>query len=84
MIQAFYQTNPVQDTPYRELVLEHEEGKGWHVLLLGGTKWGARGATTVSDDPVADFDNGKIVFDRIFEELRGHGWRAYTPYETWD
>jgi hypothetical protein len=33
---------------------------------------------------VADFDEGKIAFDRIFEELRDHGWRGYTPYETWD
>jgi hypothetical protein len=84
MIQAFYQSKPVRDTPYRELVLEHEDGKGWHVLLLGGTEWGAKKASTISDNPVKDFDEGKVVYDRIFGELRDSGWRTYTPYETWD
>ena len=84
MIQAFYQSKPVQDTPYRELLLEHEDGKGWHVLLLGGTKWGAKNASTISDILVADFEKAKVEYDRIFEELHDSCWRPYTPYETWD
>jgi hypothetical protein len=65
-------------------VLKHEDGKGWHFLLLGGTEWGAEGASVVSDVPVTDFDEGKVVYDRIFVELRDSGWRPYTPYETWE
>jgi hypothetical protein len=82
MIQSFYQKKPVQDTPYRELRLFNEGG--WHVLLLGGTTWGAKNTSAISDITVTDFDEGKLVYDRIYGELSNSGWRPYTPYETWD
>jgi hypothetical protein len=84
MIQAFYQSKPVQDTPYRELVLAHDEGKGWHVLLLGGTEWGKGKSTVLRDESVKDFDEGSIVYDNIYEELMAASWKPYAPYETWD
>jgi hypothetical protein len=84
MIQAFYQSKPVQDTPYRELVLAYEKKVGWHVLLLGGTKWAAKKDSVISGTAVADFGERKAVYDRIFGELCDSDWRPYTPYETWN
>ena len=84
MIQAFYQTKPERDTPYRELVLKHELGKGWHVLLLAGSKWGAPAPNILSDVPAADFDQGKTEYDNMFRQLHDYGWRPYVPYETWE
>jgi len=83
MIQAFYQTEPQRYTPYRELVLKHDVGKGWHVLVLAGTEWGAGKSTIDSEDSVKDFDDGKIVYDRKFRELQNSGWRPYSPYQDY-
>ena len=43
MHQAFYQSKPKQDTPYRQLDLTCDRTKGWVVRLFGGTKWVAKG-----------------------------------------
>jgi hypothetical protein len=88
MLHAFYQTKPVQDTPYRQLSLMHQEDDNkWHVRMTGGTKWGIPGRedrTILEDIPVESFDAGKPVYDRLFSELEEKGWRPYTPYETWE
>jgi hypothetical protein len=82
MMQAFYQSKPIQDTPYRQLSLDYDEG--WHVQLFGGIKWGAKGKNILQNVPVRDFDEGREVYDKMFVELQNSGWRAYTPYESWD
>jgi hypothetical protein len=56
------------------LVLEHDDE--WHVLLLGGTKWGTKERNTLETVPVKDFDEGKEVYDKMFVELREDGWRS--------
>jgi hypothetical protein len=85
MIQAFYMSKPEKDTPYRELVLEYDDSIGWHVLHLGGTKWGRESRNPPLDEVlVKDFEEGKVVYDKMFAELCDSGWRPYTPYETWD
>lgn len=83
MIQAFYRTEPQRHTPYRELVLKHDVEKGWRVILLAGTEWGAGKSTVESEDSVKDFDDGKTVFDRKFRELQNSGWRPYSPYQDY-
>lgn len=52
MIQAFYQTKPERDTPYRKLSLDYDEEKGWRVLLKSGTKWGPDNSTFESERSV--------------------------------
>ena len=84
MIQAFYQTKPERDSPYRELILKHDKDGGWHVLLLGGARWGAEAKTELSNVPVNDFDQGKMTFDNLFRQLQDYGWRPYVPFEPWD
>ena len=85
MIQAFYMSKPEKDTPYRELVLEYDDSIGWHVFHLGGTKWGRESRNPPLDEVlVKDFEEGKVVYDKMFAELCDSGWRPYTPYETWD
>jgi hypothetical protein len=87
MHQAFYQSKPKQDTPYRQLDLTYDQTKGWVVRLFGGTKWVAKGdkdPEPMKEEPAKDFDTGKIVYDEWFRELRDSGWRPYSPYETWD
>ena len=81
MIQAFYQTRPERDTPYRELELKHDKEEGWHVLLLGGAMWGASVKTLLSDVPAKDFDQGKTVYDNLFRQLQDYGWKPYVPHE---
>jgi hypothetical protein len=85
MIQAFYQSKPVKDTPYRQLSLKYYEDGSWHLRLFGGTKWGPKEPhPPISDTLVADFDEGLVAYNKAFEELRASGWKPYTPYETWD
>jgi hypothetical protein len=84
MIQAFYQVKPERDTPYRELVLKHDEPKGWRVLLLGGESWGKQASSPISEVAVRDFSEGKTEFDKLFAQLTDTGWRPYSPYEMWD
>jgi hypothetical protein len=84
MMAVFYRQAPQQDTPYRQMRLYHDAESGWHVLLLGGTKWGKDHEQTLRDELVTDWDAGKEVYDRLFNELHGAGWRVYTPYENWE
>ena len=85
MNQVFHQSKPVRDTPYRQLSLEYDEDGSCHVKLFGGTKWGPKEShAPISDTPVADFDEGLIVYNKAFGELRASGWKPYTPQETWD
>jgi hypothetical protein len=86
MIQAFYQSKPIKDTPYRQLSLNYDEEGALHLGLFGGTKWGPKETETppISDTNVADFDEGLVAYNKAFEELRDSGWKPYTPYDTWD
>ena len=87
MIQAFYQTKPVQDTPYRQLSLMADNNGQWRVKVSGGTKWGIPGREDreiLHDIPVAGFDEGIPVYNRLFNELEEQRWRPYTPQETWE
>jgi len=54
VIQSFYQCKPELDTPYRELVLMHDEERGWCVRLLAGKKWGRQESTVEREDLVED------------------------------
>jgi hypothetical protein len=31
-----------------------------------------------------NFNEGRVVYDKMFNYLRDSGWRPYTPDETWD
>lgn len=84
MIQAFYQVKPERDTPYRELLLKHDDEKGWLVILLGGEKWGKDNANALAEVSVRDFDEGKAEYDKVFRQLSESGWRPYSPYEMWE
>ena len=81
MIQAFYKTKPVQDTPYRQLSLTHKDG--WRVRLAGGTKWGRENANELRSESAQTFEEAKELYDKMFKELEQEGWRAYSPYEIW-
>jgi hypothetical protein len=81
MMQAFYQQKPTADTPYRQLLLEYENG--WQVRLLGGTKWGRENAKELRIVKVQDFDAGVPEYDKIFGELRTQGWQPYNPSVSW-
>ena len=84
-VQAFYQSRPEPNTPYRQLVLKHDEAKGWRVCLYGGTKWGAKGnGTLLTEVLVKDLDAGQVEYTRMFRELRASGWKPETPFQTWD
>ncbi len=65
MLQAFYQGKPERDTPYRELILKHDEQSRWRVLLLGGESWGKQASSPISEVAVKDFDEGRVEYDRI-------------------
>jgi hypothetical protein len=80
--QSFYQTAPKRDTPYRELLLTHTEEKGWHVRLSAGTEWGRGKGTVLREESVQDFDNGKPLYDQLFNELVAAGWKPYSPIES--
>lgn len=84
MIQAFYQSKPERDTPYRQLSLEYDGVDGWCVLLAGGTKWGAKGMIVMNKILVKDFDDGKEEYDKIYAQLQQARWKPYSPYELWD
>ena len=63
MYQAFYQSKPEQDTPYRQLGLTFDQAKSWVVRLFGGTKWVAKGdkdLEPMKEEPVKDFDAGRL------------------------
>lgn len=81
MIQAFYQSKPQQDTPYRQLSLSHKNG--WHVRLVAGEKWGPDNATELQRLPAKSFEEAKDIYDRLFTQLHDEGWKAYSPYEIW-
>jgi hypothetical protein len=80
MIQAFYQAKPEPDTPYRQLSLEYDNGDGWRVLVVGGTKWGAKGMVVMNKV----FDEGKVEFDKLYRQMQESRWKPYTPYQTWE
>lgn len=84
MIQAFYQTEPEQDTPYQQLTLSHFNGTGWAVRHAAGENWGRENSTVVKEYPVKDFDEGKVVFDRLYREFMDAGWMPYSPMRTWE
>jgi hypothetical protein len=44
---------------------------------------GAFDSEVLKEVLVKDWDAGKIVFDELFTELTGAGWRLYTPQEDW-
>lgn len=80
MLQAFYQTEtPDRDTPYRTLRLMHDVEKGWLVVQRSGTEWGPGKGKVESETLVKDWDEGKVVYDRLFRELMEAGWMPYTP-----
>jgi hypothetical protein len=82
MIAVFYQRTPEVDTPYKELILKHDQTKGWVVRLFAGTKWWPKEESTVErEDLVKDWDEGKTMFDQVFNEVVNSGWRLYTPQE---
>jgi len=83
--QWFYQSKPERDTPYRELVLEHDGQWGLRVCLFGGTKWRAKGdGTLMKQVLVKSIEAGEVEFNWMFRELCDSGWKPETPYQTWD
>jgi hypothetical protein len=85
MLSVFYQRKPEHDTPYRTLLLTHVPEKGWCVRLTGGTRFEPGGDSEVlKEELVKDWNAGKIVFDELFTELAGAGWRLYSPQEDWE
>jgi hypothetical protein len=81
MIQAFYQSTPKRDTPYKRLEVKDDRERGWLVRLSSGVEWGRENSTVESETPVKDIDEGKTVFDRLFLELMQAGWHPYSPQE---
>lgn len=84
MIQAFYKPNsePItKHTPFRVLVVDHDEHNQWHVVLVEGTEWGAQ-SEPIDNIPVKDFDDGKPVFDRLYRYNLKSGWMPYSPQEA--
>lgn len=77
MIQAFYQSEPDQDTPYRELSLHHD-GNGWWVRHSAGEKRGPA-STVLSEISVKNFDEGRELFNNLYNELAQAGWKPYNP-----
>lgn len=81
MMTAFYKQKPTIDTPYRQLLLEHE-GR-WQVRLLGGTKWGRQHTEELKLIPAKSFDEAKEFYDKVFRELQDDGWKPYNPFIPW-
>jgi len=85
MLSVFYQRKPAHDTPYRTLRLWRDSEKGWCVRLTGGTKFEPGGdSEALKEELVKDWSEGKIVFDELYSELTGAGWRPYSPQEDWE
>ena len=82
MMPAFYKRQPIQDTPYRQLVLERKDGK-WTVRLMGGTKWGRESRKKLKVIRANSFGAAREQFDRLFGELEDEGWKVYSPFEPW-
>jgi hypothetical protein len=82
MMQSFYKQKPTVDTPYRQLLIEHN-GRNWQVRLLGGTKWGRENAEELKNIPAKDFDEANKFYDKEFVEVQAGGWKAYSPYVSW-
>lgn len=83
MIQVFYKSQPEPiaiNTPFRVLVLDTDDAGQWHVVLGEGIEWG-RKSKPIEDIPVKDFDEGKPVFDRLYNKVQRSGWRPYRPHE---
>ncbi len=83
MMNAFYKRKPTEDTPYRQLVLEHDKRGRWQVRLIGGTKWGRENAQDLQVTPAKDFDDGMKSYNEIFHQLQLDGWRPYSPFIPW-
>ena len=83
MIQVFYksQSEPItKNTPFRVLVLDTDDAGQWHVVLGEGIEWG-RKSQPIEKIPVKDFDEGKPVFDRLYNRVQRSGRRPYRPQE---
>ena len=64
------------DMPSRKLELQHDEGRGWRVLVFGGRR------NLISEEPVASLEAGEIFLNRIARELLNSGWREYVRQEV--
>jgi hypothetical protein len=81
MMATFYKQEPTVDTEYRQLILECENDE-WAVRLSGGKKWGPK-SKKLKVIPATSFDDGKLSYDKIYGQLLGEGWKAYSPQQTW-
>jgi hypothetical protein len=81
MMAVFYQTStPVKNTPYRQIVLKHDQTKGWVVLRFAGTEWVKKDEADhvpEREEVVKDEAAGKIIYDQWFNEIQNAGWRLY-------
>jgi hypothetical protein len=86
MLSVFYQRKPEHDTPYRTLRLWHDPEKGFCVRLTGGTKFEPNGDSEVLKEKTGfeSWEDGKIVFDEMFNALTEDRWRLYSPQEDWE
>ena len=77
MQQAFYKTNPTQDTPYRQLSLEYASDD-WRVRLTGATMWGREHAEELRVEVAQSFEAAKTLYDKRFIQLTAGGLITHT------
>jgi hypothetical protein len=80
MHNAFYKTEPRLDTPYRQLSLDNDSGKGWYFRLIAGEKAGREFAQELSSTRVETFDEGREIYDKMYLQLEQEGWKVYSPH----
>lgn len=80
--QSFYQQEPLQDTPYRGLVLEKPIDGDWRVRLTGGKRWGQQHRRALKTRSAKTFEEAKKIYDEVFREIEAEGWHPYVPGPT--